>query len=250
MASAKIILRKDKINSRDEHPLYIRIIRSRKAIYSSLDIFLKEDQWDEKKQSIKKHPEAARLNAYIRKKFNDALLFTLEKQDSNKTLKELLKGKTSNRHEANNNGTTFIGRVNRDRIHDHCVPKYRNPSYPNRVNLFQSVSTCNPPTCYVLEDAVCPANPCWGDPCNPELKKVKPEDELMPTASPNPAYDYIEIQNIINGDDIKILDILGNIIFSKISAASEERIGLESIPAGIYFIFINEKSTTKFIKVQ
>jgi integrase/recombinase XerD len=94
MATTKIILRTERTNSKGEHPLWIRVIRNRKSRYSSLDIYLKEELWDVKKQVVKKaHPESSRLNAFIGKKLNDALLFNLERQESNKTLKEALKGK-------------------------------------------------------------------------------------------------------------------------------------------------------------
>ncbi len=58
MATFTIIPQKHKKLSNGDIPLMIRIIIDRKAIYSSLEIRIKLEQWDDKNKLIKKHPNA------------------------------------------------------------------------------------------------------------------------------------------------------------------------------------------------
>jgi len=53
-ATLKILLRKDYKNSNGEYPIYLRVTIARKVKYFSLKIFVKENDWSEKKCLVKK----------------------------------------------------------------------------------------------------------------------------------------------------------------------------------------------------
>lgn len=99
MASIKLILRKHQQDQAGHCPLYIRVIKDRKAKFISVGVKLKESEWDEAKQRVKKnHPNSARMNASIAQKVADAegQVADLErkvKTVSAKKLKEAIKGK-------------------------------------------------------------------------------------------------------------------------------------------------------------
>lgn len=83
MASVKLLLRKDKINKKGEHPLYIRITHHRKSKYISLKEAIKIEQWDEVNKRVKRnHPYSTRLNNFIAQKMAEAneIAFKMEKQ--------------------------------------------------------------------------------------------------------------------------------------------------------------------------
>lgn len=99
MATVKIILRPDRINSQNEHPLWIRVTKDRKSKYVSLDIDLLPEQWDEKNLRVRKsHPNYNRINAFIAQKVSEAQGVAVELETHNKfissyKIKEALKGK-------------------------------------------------------------------------------------------------------------------------------------------------------------
>ncbi len=73
MASVKLIFKENKIDNLGEIPLYIRIIKDRKTKFISIGVKLKPEYWDDKEQVVKKkHPNSARINAYIAQKVADA----------------------------------------------------------------------------------------------------------------------------------------------------------------------------------
>lgn len=99
MASIKLILRTNKIDQSGHSPLYIRLIKDRKTKFVAVGVKLKENEWDDDKQRVKKnHPNSARMNASISQKVADAeaQVADLErkvKSVSANKLKEAIKGK-------------------------------------------------------------------------------------------------------------------------------------------------------------
>jgi hypothetical protein len=101
MASIKLILRKNQEDKTGHCPLYIRVIKDRKAKFISTGQKLKVSEWDEIRQKIKKnHPNSARLNAYLSQLIADAegQVADLSRKNNSvsaKKLKEVIKGKES-----------------------------------------------------------------------------------------------------------------------------------------------------------
>jgi site-specific recombinase XerD len=99
MASIKLILRKHQLDQTGHCPLYIRIIKDRKTKFITAGLKLKESEWDEVKQKVKKnHSNSARMNAALSQKIADAegQVADMErkiKTVSVKKLKEAIKGK-------------------------------------------------------------------------------------------------------------------------------------------------------------
>jgi integrase/recombinase XerD len=99
MASIKLILRKHQLDQTGHCPLYIRIIKDRKTKFITAGVKLKESEWDEVKQKVKKnHSNSARMNAALSQKIADAegQVADMErkvKTVSVKKLKEAIKGK-------------------------------------------------------------------------------------------------------------------------------------------------------------
>ncbi len=99
MASIKLILRKHQLDQTGHCPLYIRIIKDRKTKFITAGVKLKESEWDEGKQRVKKnHSNSARMNASLSQKVADAegQVADMErkiKTVSVKKLKEAIKGK-------------------------------------------------------------------------------------------------------------------------------------------------------------
>ena len=99
MASIKLILRKNQVDSTGHCPLYIRIIKDRKTKFITAGVKLKENEWDELKQKVKKnHPNSARMNASLAQKIADAEAQVADLERKVKTvsinkIKEAIKGK-------------------------------------------------------------------------------------------------------------------------------------------------------------
>ena len=73
MASVKLILRTHQVDQTGHSPLYIRIIKDRKTKFITAGVKLKENEWDEVKQKVKKnHSNSARMNAALSQKIADA----------------------------------------------------------------------------------------------------------------------------------------------------------------------------------
>ena len=72
MATVKIVLRQ-KLNKEGTLPLAIRITKDRKSSFITLDYRIKEADWDEANQRVKKsHPNSTRLNNYLITKLAEA----------------------------------------------------------------------------------------------------------------------------------------------------------------------------------
>jgi len=100
MATVKLLLKPNKVNKDGESPLYIRITKDRQSKFISLGITLNPDQWDEKNRTVKKHPNAVRLNNLIAQKVADAHGVSLEMEAKNKfvsskVIKNKVMGKNS-----------------------------------------------------------------------------------------------------------------------------------------------------------
>lgn len=101
MATVKLILRTQQADRNGESPLYIRVIKDRKARFISTGYKFKENQWDEEKQRVRKNVEnSARVNALISRKVADAEGHVADLERKSKTvsgrrLKEAIKGKGS-----------------------------------------------------------------------------------------------------------------------------------------------------------
>jgi site-specific recombinase XerD len=99
MASIKLILRTNQKDQTGKSPLYIRIIKDRKTKFITAGLKLKESDWDEAKQRVKKsYPNSTRMNAALAQKIADAegQVADMErkvKTVSIKKLKEAIKGK-------------------------------------------------------------------------------------------------------------------------------------------------------------
>jgi len=99
MASVKLILRTHQVDQTGHSPLYIRVIKDRKTKFITAGVKLKENEWDEAKQKVKKnHSNSARMNAALSQKIADAegQVADMErkiKTVSVKKLKEAIKGK-------------------------------------------------------------------------------------------------------------------------------------------------------------
>ena len=99
MASIKLILRTNKIDQAGHSPLYIRLIKDRKTKFVAVGVKLKENEWDEEKQRVKKnHPNSGRMNASLMQKIADAEGQVADLERKIKTvsinkLKEAIKGK-------------------------------------------------------------------------------------------------------------------------------------------------------------
>lgn len=101
MASVKLVLRTTQEDQTGHCPLYIRVIKDRKAKFLTTGQKLKPSEWDEAKQKVKKnHPNSARLNAHLSQIIADAegqVADVSRKKESvsAKNLKEAIKGKES-----------------------------------------------------------------------------------------------------------------------------------------------------------
>jgi integrase/recombinase XerD len=99
MASIKLILRTHQVDQTGHSPLYIRVIKDRKTKFITAGVKLKESEWDEVKQKVKKnHPNSARMNASLSQKIADAEAQVADLERTVKTisvkkLKEAIKGK-------------------------------------------------------------------------------------------------------------------------------------------------------------
>jgi len=99
MASVTLLLKENKSNSKGEHPLYIRIIKGRKAKFISIGIKVHPNLWNAEKNRVKsQYPHSGRVNALIAKKVAEKeevsiTMETKEKYVSSKKIKEAIKGK-------------------------------------------------------------------------------------------------------------------------------------------------------------
>jgi len=99
MASIKLVLRTNQEDKTGHSPLYIRVIKDRKAKFVATGVKLKRNEWDDDKQKIKKnHANSARMNAFLAQKIADAEGTVADHERKRKSvsarkLKEAIKGK-------------------------------------------------------------------------------------------------------------------------------------------------------------
>ncbi len=99
MATVTLLLKANKVDEKGEMPLYLRIIKNRKAKFISIGVKVHPDLWDTTNHRVKKKfPNSAQVNAFITKKVADATgtaveLETSKKYVSSKKIKEAILGK-------------------------------------------------------------------------------------------------------------------------------------------------------------
>lgn len=82
MSSVSIVLKREKHKPNGECPLFIRLTKNRTSAFISLDIWVKEEMWDEKNKRLKsKFPNSARANSYIASMFSRVQSKMLELSD-------------------------------------------------------------------------------------------------------------------------------------------------------------------------
>ena len=100
MASVSLILKTNKVDEKGEMPLYLRIIKNRKAKFISIGVKVHPDLWDETNHRVKKkYSNAGKVNAFIARKIAEAEstavdMETNKKHISSKKIKEAILGKT------------------------------------------------------------------------------------------------------------------------------------------------------------
>jgi hypothetical protein len=73
MASVTLMLKENKVDEKGEMPLYIRMIKGRKAKFISLGIKVHPNLWNQEKLRVKRqYPHSGRVNALIGKKLAEA----------------------------------------------------------------------------------------------------------------------------------------------------------------------------------
>jgi hypothetical protein len=101
MATLKFILKTQQEDKSGKCPLYIRLIKDRKAKFISTGIKLEAHHWDEDKQKVKKnYPNSTRMNAVLASKLADASIQVLDEERKTKNvtakkLKQALVGSSS-----------------------------------------------------------------------------------------------------------------------------------------------------------
>jgi len=99
MASIKLVLRINQEDKTGHSPLYIRLIKDRKTKFIATGVKLKENEWDDIKQKVKRnYPNSTRMNAFLSQKIADAEAMVADNERkrgniSAKRLKEAIKGK-------------------------------------------------------------------------------------------------------------------------------------------------------------
>jgi integrase/recombinase XerD len=87
MATVKVLLRMNKLNEKGLAPLYLRLIKDRKAKFISLGIYIKPTEWNEEAGKVRKsHPNSARMNAMIAQRIADAEGVAVEMETKSKTI--------------------------------------------------------------------------------------------------------------------------------------------------------------------
>ncbi|MCC5612608.1 site-specific integrase [Nostoc sp. CHAB 5834] len=84
-ASYNIPLRKDKLNSKGEHPLYLRITENRRSSYKALGIYVLPELWDSKRQQVKRgYANSARVNTFLAKELANVQGKAIDMMTANK----------------------------------------------------------------------------------------------------------------------------------------------------------------------
>jgi site-specific recombinase XerD len=88
MASVDLVLRTDKKQSDGKTPVYLRIIKDRKAKYISLKETVNPDLWLHEAQEVdRKHPNAKWLNAKFLKRKSEAKDFVLQAEERKRNIR-------------------------------------------------------------------------------------------------------------------------------------------------------------------
>jgi integrase/recombinase XerD len=101
MATTKIILKTEKAKTNGEIPIYLRIIKDRKAKFISLGVSIHPKHWNEKENTVRKsHPNSAYMNNFLAQKIADAQKVSLEMESKSKyvtpkKIKQAITGKTT-----------------------------------------------------------------------------------------------------------------------------------------------------------
>ena len=101
MPTVKIILKSEKANKKGEVPVYLRIIKDRKAKFISLGISIHPKHWNEEEKCVRKsHKNSTRLNNFLTHKIAEAQDITLEMVTASKyvppkSIKQAILGKTT-----------------------------------------------------------------------------------------------------------------------------------------------------------
>lgn len=99
MASIKLVLRTQQQDAAGNCPIYIRLIKDRKAKFVATGVKAKAGEWDDAKQKLKKsYTNSARINAFLAQKVADAQAQVADVERTKKSvsarkLKEAIKGK-------------------------------------------------------------------------------------------------------------------------------------------------------------
>lgn len=83
---------------------------------------------------------------------------------------------------------------------------------------------------------------------NPLVSVININTNPLPVLFPNPTNGYLSISNLNNCDEIRILNVYGEVV---LEAKSCKNIDVSTLPTGIYFVDLNidgNKSKLKFIK--
>src|SRR5271157_481049 len=87
MATIKVLLRTSKLNEKGLAPLYLRLIKDRKAKFISLGIYIKPSEWNEESGKVRKsHPNSTRMNAMIAQRIADAEGVAVEMETKSKSI--------------------------------------------------------------------------------------------------------------------------------------------------------------------
>lgn len=86
-SSIKVVFRKEKMSSKGDVPLYLRIIKDRKPKYIGLGISVPENLWDEENKRVKKGMQnSQRINNWIANKLAEAENQMLQMETSDKNI--------------------------------------------------------------------------------------------------------------------------------------------------------------------
>ena len=85
MSTISIVLRKDKINKKEDAPIHFRVTANRRSTYISSGIKIPIKYWDEKKCKVKSgYPNSVRVNNLLAKSFSEAQAKMLDSVTENK----------------------------------------------------------------------------------------------------------------------------------------------------------------------
>jgi integrase/recombinase XerD len=87
MATVKVLLKQNKSKKNGDMPIYLRIIKDRKAKFISTGIYINPRQWNEDTSRVRKsHRNSARLNTFIANKVAEAEGVALELETKSKSV--------------------------------------------------------------------------------------------------------------------------------------------------------------------